>query len=205
MGWGGGGSARSTARSLGRSVGAGGIGFDVAEFLAHDADRLPVPPASARPPVATPPALPYLGQGLKLWPFAHAPLRNQRSSPCGDRLLGGAAAATPRTQPERHGFLREWGIDGANEARGGLLPSNKAPLDLAGDAHAASRKICERPAAAAHAHTRCMRPIPHTHVPCTPHGSAARLARALTGVVAAPPPWPAPRVQTCKSSQAHRH
>ena len=51
-------------------IGAGGIGFDVAEFLAHDADKLPMPSASS-PPVATPSSLP---------------------------LLGGAEAATPRTQ-----------------------------------------------------------------------------------------------------------
>jgi len=105
----------SRAKPVGKRVaviGAGGIGFDVAEFLAHAADTLPVP--ASRPPVGSAGTLP---------------------------LLGGAAEATPRTAAEREAFLKEWGIDEANEERGGLLASAKAPLDMVGDDHAEARHI----------------------------------------------------------------
>jgi len=93
-------------------IGAGGIGFDVAEFVAHGADKL--------------------GANASL-----APVGSEATLP----MLGGADEATPRTQAELEVFLKEWGIDGTNEERGGLLTSHKAPLDLVGDAHAASRHI----------------------------------------------------------------
>lgn len=64
-------------------IGAGGIGFDVAEFLAHGKPFElpgPEPPHGQLPP-----------------------------------------------QPPLEPFLQEWGIDGANEARGGLAPAGPAP------------------------------------------------------------------------------
>mmetsp|Transcript_18887 Transcript_18887/g.59865 ORF Transcript_18887/g.59865 Transcript_18887/m.59865 type:complete len:689 (+) Transcript_18887:129-2195(+) len=60
-------------------IGAGGIGFDVSEFLAH-------PHVEEEPPL-------------------------------------GAVPPPPPLQP----FLAEWGIDGANEARGGLQPGGPQP------------------------------------------------------------------------------
>jgi len=65
-------------------IGAGGIGFDVAEFLAH-------PPHRAAPAAAE----------------------------------GAGAGGAPPQQPVAD-FLREWGVDGANEQRGGLLAEGPA-------------------------------------------------------------------------------
>ena len=48
-------------------------------------------------------------------------------------MLGGPIEATPRTSPETNAFLDEWGIDGSNEQRGGLLHSEKRPVDLLDD------------------------------------------------------------------------
>ena len=79
-------------------VGAGGIGFDVAEFLSHGADQLDAPAADVADAAAV-----MGGEAVV-------------------SLLGGASEAAPRTTPTMGDFMSEWGIDGKNEARGGLVP-----------------------------------------------------------------------------------
>ena len=107
------------AKPVGQSVaviGAGGIGFDVAEFLAHGADTIP-------------PRAPPSPRDASLEPY--------------DALLGGAEEATPRTEPRKDEFLLEWGIDGTNEHRGGLAAGASAGAHGAGSS---ARKIylCQR-------------------------------------------------------------
>ena len=92
-------------------IGAGGIGFDVGEFLAHRADMLPP-----------------------------APVENGAADPAVDALLGGGAASTPRTWPDHAAFMRQWGIDPENSSRGGLLRGGAAaPAD--GGAPHEGRKV----------------------------------------------------------------
>ena len=94
-------------------IGAGGIGFDVATYLAHGADALPVGPP---PPEHAAGTLPI-------------------------ELLGGLEGASPRTVPTTESFLAEWGIDGSNEQRGGLLDQAGSGAGGAGGAaHGGARR-----------------------------------------------------------------
>ena len=106
-------------------IGAGGIGFDVGEFLAHRADTRP-------PPMPPMPAAD--GTAADAGPDA-APVVD----PVVDALLGGAAASTPRTWPDQSAFMRQWGIDPENSRRGGLL---QAAADAPADhGHEGGRKV----------------------------------------------------------------
>ena len=94
-------------KPVGRTVaiiGAGGIGFDVAEFLAHEADTKGIDTSIA---AVTPPGL--------------------------DHLLGGSDEATPRIVPDKASFLQEWGIDASNTERGGLAPGGGTAAAAADD------------------------------------------------------------------------
>ena len=107
-------------------VGAGGIGFDVAEFLAHNADSLPPRTNAAVSDSAASDAGSASAGGVTAGRKAYLD------------LLGGAVEATPRTELTQEGFLNEWGIDGSNEKRGGLMGPNAA---TGGSGDGSPRKI----------------------------------------------------------------
>ena len=103
-------------------IGAGGIGFDVAEFLAHGGAT---EPAIAAAKAEAPPAASAAGRPNMDHAPREAVAAELASSPAA-ALLGGETA--PPSRPQAQAFLDEWGIDGTNETRGGLLPTADAPI-----------------------------------------------------------------------------
>jgi len=103
-------SGKATVGSSAAIIGAGGIGFDVAEFLSHVANAHSASQMDSTAIGITNTTLPI------------------------SSLLGGEAEIAPPSRPRTAAFLSEWAIDSTNEARGGLLHTSPPDSGIGGSA-----------------------------------------------------------------------
>ena len=131
------------SKPVGRSVavvGAGGVGFDVAEFLAHGADAT----GYANLDMVLGFFWDHFSRGSEICTTPHAPGHMPLLGGFARwRLIGACdsmlcpihavryAGSTPNSLPEIADFLGEWGIDADNAAQGGLLEAGAGGAGIA--------------------------------------------------------------------------